>query len=681
VTLRLGEGPAVLSQMERILRFFVGVHLADRDPETARRARLVVYFALIIAACGVSYGALYGWLGMPVAVLGAIGAIVIPLVTAFLYRASASPAVAGHGMALACAAALVGVVLATGSLDSPALTWFCLCPITATMLTGRRAGALWLGLAIAFIAFLFAAHGAPFMPASEMPEFFETFYRFAVPSGLLAALFAIAWSYESAKNDALGRERAINVELSHARDAAEAARRRARLVLDNVDQGLAMIELDGTIGEERSVAMDRWFDSPKSGARLWELFDGNAAEWLRFGWGELTNDAMPLELALEQIPSRFDRGGRAFRFEYRPVIENGAPSRVLLVATDVTRAEEAARIEVQQREMLALFLKLSSDLTSVLEFVDEARSIVKSLREPASEAEEKRLIHTLKGTSSLYGLGTLTSWLHRLEDQLAESQSRCTPEQIGALEAQWAEVERMLEPFLEQHHREHIVVDRQTFERGIALALAHAKSPELVHHLRRWEWSPVGGRLRTLAERARAFAERSGKGSVRVRVEADEARVPPDQRWRSFFGSIVHVVRNALDHGIESTGERTTTGKEGAGELVLRAQCTGDKGLVIELSDDGRGIRWDAVARKAEALGLPSRTHEDRLEALFTSGFSTADEITELSGRGVGLAAVRDACAELGGRIEVISEPGLGTRFRFLFDETDARDPRSDLAA
>jgi two-component system chemotaxis sensor kinase CheA len=99
---------------------------------------------------------------------------------------------------------------------------------------------------------------------------------------------------------------------------------------------------------------------------------------------------------------------------------------------------------------------------------------------------------------------------------------------------------------------------------------------------------------------------------------------------------------------------------------VLRAQVAGDQ-IVLEVADDGRGIRWDRVAEQAARSGLPHESRGDLEQALFAPGLSTSGTVTEISGRGVGLSAVADRCRELGGHWRLESAPGRGTRFVFSF--------------
>jgi len=128
-------------------------------------------------------------------------------------------------------------------------------------------------------------------------------------------------------------------------------------------------------------------------------------------------------------------------------------------------------------------------------------------------------------------------------------------------------------------------------------------------------------------------------------------------------------VRNAVDHGIEPREERLAGGKPENGKLSLSALLEGQV-LVIELQDDGRGIAWERIRDKARSLGLPHMTREDLCEAIFADGVSTAERVSDVSGRGVGMAAIRAATQALGGSIAIESTPRQGTTFRFEFPAT-----------
>jgi chemotaxis protein histidine kinase CheA len=138
--------------------------------------------------------------------------------------------------------------------------------------------------------------------------------------------------------------------------------------------------------------------------------------------------------------------------------------------------------------------------------------------------------------------------------------------------------------------------------------------------------------------------------------------------WAAFWTTLVHILRNAIDHGLESSQERQLAGKPAAGKLWLEAGRVGDR-ITISIRDDGRGIEWEKIRARAIKLGIASTTASDLIDALFADGLSTREEVSTVSGRGVGLSAVKQVVLELGGTIEVETVLGQGTTFRFTFEE------------
>ncbi|MFT5585375.1 MAG: two-component system chemotaxis sensor kinase CheA [Cognaticolwellia sp.] len=129
--------------------------------------------------------------------------------------------------------------------------------------------------------------------------------------------------------------------------------------------------------------------------------------------------------------------------------------------------------------------------------------------------------------------------------------------------------------------------------------------------------------------------------------------------WSAF----AHAARNAVDHGIETPIERLAANKSAFGTLRLFCEVQGGN-LCIELTDDGAGVDWRAVRAKAQKLGLPCETQAELTDALFHQGLSCKEQVSELSGRGVGLSALRHAAESLGGSVELETQASLGTTLR-----------------
>lgn len=129
---------------------------------------------------------------------------------------------------------------------------------------------------------------------------------------------------------------------------------------------------------------------------------------------------------------------------------------------------------------------------------------------------------------------------------------------------------------------------------------------------------------------------------------------------------LVHLVRNAIDHGVEPPAERIASGKPSRATVRLTAQQVGDQ-LMIQISDDGRGMKADVIRRKAVEKGLiepaaaAALTDRQALNLIFLPGFSTKEQITSVSGRGVGMDVVQTNIRKLGGRIDIASQPGDGS--------------------
>ena len=185
--------------------------------------------------------------------------------------------------------------------------------------------------------------------------------------------------------------------------------------------------------------------------------------------------------------------------------------------------------------------------------------------------------------------------------------------------------------------------------------------------------APVHPTLDELGQHALELARAHGK-QLRIRID-DGGALVERRLLDEVHEPLIHLVRNAVDHGIEPAHERD--GKPVPAELVLAAEGHRDH-VVITVADDGRGIDFARVHAVAAARGLADPTtplsEEAAYELLFLQGFSTRRDPTDLSGRGVGLDAVRRRLSAIGGRVTVTSTPGAGTRFAIHIPSTVFRE-------
>lgn len=183
----------------------------------------------------------------------------------------------------------------------------------------------------------------------------------------------------------------------------------------------------------------------------------------------------------------------------------------------------------------------------------------------------------------------------------------------------------------------------------------------------------IKGVLQKVPRMARDLGEARGK-EVRVEIHGEHASVDKSL-VESLEGPLTHMVRNAVDHGIESPELRAKAGKDPCGSLVVRAHEEREY-IRIDLSDDGGGIDEERLKAKAIENGVITEyqanrmTREEAFELLFAPGLSTAAEVTDISGRGVGMDVVRRSVTDLGGDIHIKSEIGKGTTFSLLLPKS-----------
>jgi two-component system chemotaxis sensor kinase CheA len=442
-----------------------------------------------------------------------------------------------------------------------------------------------------------------------------------------------------------------------------------RLLLDNVQQGFLTIDDAGRLATERSAAVHRWFGAPADDATWFDWLSAVSPQFAtatRLAWDEVVSGIMPIELTLDQMPRRLAVGGAQLRVEYRAIGAIDAHARYLVIVTDITVEVERERAELERSEAMAVFERVLVDRSGFETFFEEATQLVELLvKGTATDVSlVKRLLHTLKGNCALYGLTSVATMCHRLEDFIVEAGTLPPATSYADLSARWARLATDVEMLLGRRTKAIELTDQEYADLEKVVRTNHSPEP-LLTMFRSLRLEPTARRLNHFAEQAQRIAQRLEKGRINITIEDHGLRLDP-KRWATFWSTFIHAVRNAVDHGIESPEARIAAGKPAEGSLVLRT-LQRDGRIVIEVVDDGRGIDWDAIAKKAAKAGLPLARPEDLQHALFVDGVTTAASLSDLSGRGVGMGALLDGTRALAGEVDVRSEPGLGTTVRMTF--------------
>jgi HPt (histidine-containing phosphotransfer) domain-containing protein/HAMP domain-containing protein len=444
--------------------------------------------------------------------------------------------------------------------------------------------------------------------------------------------------------------------------------RELRLVLDTVNEGLLGLTPDGRLAPEHSAIIDRWFGPYPSRARFGDYmmaFDRAFAETFELGYEALLEGVLPRELCLAQLPARLRHGQREYKVAYLPIGEGGRDSGLLIVVTDVTEQLQLAQQDAEQRELLAVFQGFTRDRAGFLAFFDEASDLLEQVASGAHDVTtQKRLVHTLKGNAQLASLNVVAQLCHRAEDELDENHTVQVTATIVELRSRWLTLTQNLRALVGDRGRDVVELQTRDLEHLCDELARGGAPPRTIQRLSALRFEPVERPLERLAGHARALTQRLGKGDVIIDIEALGLRLDP-RRWSPLWSELVHVVRNAVDHGFESAEERRAAGKPPRPRLRLGAYLRENE-FAIELEDDGRGIDWVAVREAAAARGITARTESELVGVLF-SGLTTRAEVSSTSGRGVGLSAVYARVQEFQGQVVVLSQPGAGTCMRFSF--------------
>ncbi len=175
---------------------------------------------------------------------------------------------------------------------------------------------------------------------------------------------------------------------------------------------------------------------------------------------------------------------------------------------------------------------------------------------------------------------------------------------------------------------------------------------------------PIRQTFQKMIRLVRDLSKKSGK-QVDLIMEGEETEIDRNM-VESIYDPLVHMIRNSVDHGVQTPKEREAVGKPGKGTVWLRAYQKGGN-IVIEIEDDGQGLNAEKIREKAILRGLIQESDQvsdyDLNNLIFTAGFSTVDKITDVSGRGVGMDVVKKTVEKLRGKVEIISQSGKGSLF------------------
>ncbi|QEL56019.1 Hpt domain-containing protein [Chromobacterium paludis] len=404
----------------------------------------------------------------------------------------------------------------------------------------------------------------------------------------------------------------------------------------------------------------------------------------------LGEDSMNFEFNRHLLVGELERQGKALDLSWSVIVdEQDRVERLMLCVRDVTELKALAAEANEQKRELALIgeiLAVSQDkfhdfIAGAVRFIGESEQLIRQYPNGDAEAVKQlfRNLHTIKGNARTYGLSQLTDIVHQAEqryEQLRQPKPEIVWDQTQLLEELEA-VRDSVEHYARVNEvslgrkgpgrsggADFLLVDRgqvremlqrlETVNTGNLHELI-AVHNSVRHVLNRMGTEPLADILAGVLDSLPSLAHELGKDAPQLRIR-DNGYVLRNQVSATLKNVFMHLMRNALDHGLEAPDERVALGKAPQGAIALDLRVA-DGRLELALADDGRGLALGRIRERAVQQGLiaadAALSDEDIAQLIFRPGFSTAAKLTAVSGRGVGMDAVQSFIKREQGRIEL----------------------------
>ncbi|HON56731.1 MAG TPA: ATP-binding protein, partial [bacterium] len=396
------------------------------------------------------------------------------------------------------------------------------------------------------------------------------------------------------------------------------------------------------------------------------------------------------------LPQEFQFNNKILSFKY-VLLTNNNIKKIMLIVTDITlekKLEERAKFEEERNKFI---VKVALDKKSFIIFIKDLNNILNKIRKNIEQNNidaEKikyifRLVHTIKGNASFYNLTRVVSVAHTMEDYLYNL-THNHKEQVDInklnnyLDDLYIAFNESLDIISDFLSKDEIFKDEKIFEvpestlNNIIDVLARLNLFEkekefIIEKLQDIKKISIKHILKRFIVNAQQLAEHLGKQIEPIEISNEDLHIDY-YSLRSVIDTFVHLIRNAVDHGIETPDIRKKSGKPAKGKvsiLLNEIVLENKKYFVFEISDDNKDIDLEKIRQKLidnnfDRNAVYQMSDYDLYMHIFDDGISTKTEVSEISGRGVGLSAVKEQVEKLGGQIKVHSQKNQGTTIKIL---------------
>lgn len=486
-------------------------------------------------------------------------------------------------------------------------------------------------------------------------------------------------------------------------------------MINSLDQGLVVFDSELKVKPIFTKASEQLFHQNPKDKSFAQLLNKSEEETNTLSqWSQITfNGVIPFESAIGLAPDHLafgknieEDGYQYIALNYFPMTNTEDPEKlenIVAVATDKTSTLISEHNFKKQEAYVQMVLKILRNKTAFANFIEEVNRVFENFKNCYNEDENTintelamMLFHTLNGGFGLFRLFELREEARSSEQFIIDNKDRLLVEPIYIsnfaeelssraknLQHLFTEKVRQLDADLGTQflsHKSSVEIEEskiQQFYQNLLVFKDELQTrPELKDALNGqisefeeiFIKKSISDFLEPYEELCQKTAERLGKKIAPLNYINGEFKLHPD-KFQEFFNVLIHLFRNCLDHGIEFPHERIELGKNEVGSITIATENVDETKIVLTLEDDGRGIDAMRVRSKVAELlpdyDLESESDLQVVYHIFDPFFSTKDEVTELSGRGVGMSAIKEVVDRMQGTIEILTLPNQGTKFIF----------------
>ncbi|MBF0441280.1 MAG: hypothetical protein HQK54_05195 [Oligoflexales bacterium] len=466
------------------------------------------------------------------------------------------------------------------------------------------------------------------------------------------------------KNEELVR---INRQLE---EMVEERTGKIRLLLDSVDSGIFLIDSSLAVQEGFSKSCLKIFgDRFRKGESILELFGikDRSGSLLALSVEQVFSGSLPESVGIAQIPRKVKAGDKILTLQAKTILDaESRVSRILFIATDVTELELSESQRQNTETVFNIFkrkFQFKQFLDGFKSAIEECNSLISS---KGSRYHVSKILHTLKGNCSIFGLTEVSERIHETENI-----ETIRDEDIWKIQSSLRNFltknANILDISYDEDFHDSMEIDISMINE-LKQRLRQITSDKTVHnYVEKWTnralYRPIVQLIDPLLHYAYELSARLKK-KIQIELRGSDIMVEPAS-VSNILRQMVHLVNNAVIHGIEKQDERRY--KPEIASIVISFELI-NRTLRISIRDDGRGIDVEKITQRAierkiiDAGEVEKMTRDQKLMLIF-NGLSTLDLASEYAGRGVGIRAVAEAVKKVNGLFNVKSSPSEGTEF------------------